>query len=439
MNHYREFNLGSATFQNLFGLIRMIVFVVTLIFFASWFSGEFNRISLRDLITQLQESMPMFKAFPLNLSAWFFAMLLNPTVLRYMLPPLLAFLLVLFAGAFYVMDIYDLKTFRGAMRYIMASMFTMEFPVLTIDNAKGKKPETGSPLSREDNLIEKVGGPGAVLVEPGSGAIFRHLRGRSVWRVAATHYLAPFETIAQTVDLNDQQCDKDGIPCVTRDGIQVRLRDVHFRYRIRMREENGAPAVRSIRSPYPFDNQSLTRLAFNLQVQDNEKEEPWSNAVERAVTGQITDFVAAHTIDYLTAPRTFAWNPREELRASLFQTAQRPLETLGAELIWADVGHLEIVDDRVDDQRTNLWAAPWMGDASATRAYGDAIRQSYQEMGRAEAQAEMIIGISNALSSVGPGAQSPESIRRLLLARTAQMLEAMHDNMCEKQRREKDD
>ncbi len=436
MNHDHEFNLGSAAFQNLFGTIRMIVFFISLFFFASWFSGEFHQVSLRDLITQFQENMPMFQAFPFNITAWFFAMLLNPLVIRYMLPPILAFLLVLYAGAFYVMDIYDLKTYNGSMNYILASMFTMSYPVLTIDNAKGKKTGDGAPLKREDNLIEKIGGPGAVLVEPGSGAIFRHLRGRSVWRVAATHYLAPFETIAQTVDLNDQQCDKDGIACVTRDGILVKLRDVHFRYRIRMRQENGVPAVRTIRTPYPFDNQSLTRLAFNLQVQDNEKEETWSAAVERAVVGQITDFVAAHTIDYLTAPRTFAWNPREELCRFLFDTAQRPLENLGAELIWADVGHMEIVDDRVDDQRTNLWAAPWMGDASATRAYGDAIRQSYQEMGRAEAQAEMIIGISNALSGLGPEAHSPESIRRLLLARTAQMLEAMHDNVCEKQRRE---
>lgn len=436
MNQGREFSLGSALFQNVFGMIRMIVFFAILIVFASWFSGEFHQISLRDLIDHLQESMPMFKSFPLSWTAWFFAMLFNPLVFRYMFPPILAFLLVLFAGAFYVMDIYDLKTFRGAMRYVMGSMFASDYPVLTIDNAKGKKPEPGAISPREDNLIEKIGGPGAVLVEPGSGAIFRHLRGRSVWRVAETHFLAPFETIAQTVDLNDQQCDKDGVTCVTRDGIQVKLRDVHFRYRIRMKQENGAPAVRSIRSPYPFDNQSLTRLAFNLQVQDNGKEEPWSAAVERAVTGQITDFVAEHTIDYLTAPRTQAWNPREELCRYLFETARRPLETLGAELIWADVGHLEIVDDRVDDQRTNLWAAPWMGDAAATRAYGDAIRQSYQEMGRAEAQAEMIIGISNALSGLGPGAQSPESIRRLLLARTAQMLEAMHDNTREKQRHE---
>jgi hypothetical protein len=79
----------------------------------------------------------------------------------------------------------------------------------------------------------------------------------------------------------------------------------------------------------------------------------------------------------------------------------------------------------VDDSRTNLWAAEWIDDANAIRAFGDARRAAYQELGRAEAQAEMIMSITDVVARAAQDAGNPIDIRKVLLMRTAQVLDAM--------------
>jgi hypothetical protein len=170
---------------------------------------------------------------------------------------------------------------------------------------------------------------------------------------------------------------------MTRDGIQVMLRDVHFRYRITQEEHNGVPVRRTIDDPYPLERKALSRMVFNLSVDINGLDR-WTVAVERLVIGEIADFIASHNIDYLTAPRSDRVNSRLELRSNMFfRVIQRFLKNVGAELLWIDVGHIDIVEPAIDTQRTNLWAADWVGDANVSRAYGDAKRLAYQELGRA--------------------------------------------------------
>lgn len=107
---------------------------------------------------------------------------------------------------------------------------------------------------------------------------------------------------------------------------------------------------------------------------------------------------------------------------------RKRLAGLGAELLWIDVGHIMIEDESVDDLRTNLWSADWAGDASEIRAYGKSVRQAYQELGRAEAQADLIMSIAGALKEAGVSDKmGSENIRKLLLARTAQLLTTVHD------------
>ena len=59
------------------------------------------------------------------------------------------------------------------------------------------------------------------------------------------------------------------------------------------------------------------------------------------------------------------------------------------------------------------------------RAYGEAKRSVYQELGRAEAQAELLIGISDALQNVDLGTDPAANLRKILLVRTNQIIEAI--------------
>jgi hypothetical protein len=392
----------------------------------------FQGIVLQEIMESHRQSFPMLSILPEFLQAGI-ALLINPVGWRFMITPLLAMLCVLFAGAYYVKDIYALPDYGTAFRYVVASMFSGEYEELIIEGGEPKLQKN------EVNTLDRIGGPAYGVVQPGSAAVFRHLREISQPVVGETYFAAPFERIAYSVSLDEQQCDRDAIPAMTRDGIQVHLRDVHFRYRIRHRIENGRTVLRTPEEPYPFDPSALTGMIANLSVQEykkdgkiEEKLERWSEAVERAVTGTITDFVATNTIDYLTAPSRDGSDPRQAMQASILPEARQALNGLGAELLWIDPGHLEIDFHEVGDQRTNLWAASWIGDSNVTRTYADTLRQAYRDLGRAQAQAEIIMSIADALSSANLTDRSAENVRRILLARTAQVLDSLSSGNTEK-------
>jgi len=414
------FSLGSADFQNLFAFLRVLLILGILWGFGAYCSTSFHGVDPREVAQAWRERVPLlFGALPDAILVPFTAAL-NPYGLRYMIAPMAAMVCVIIAGAYFVQDVYAIKKYKDALRYVLASMFAVRYPELVIDK------RTKVDEKRADNLIYKIGGPGYALVEPGNAAIFRYLREPGLDLVAATHFMAPFETIAQVIDLDEQQGDKDEITVMTRDGIMVILRDIHMRYRIKQEVRDGKPARKSLNDPYPLAPDALQNMLYNMTV-SSAGPENWNEAVERVIIGGITDFIAEHTIDYLTAPRNDALNPRIQLNNDLFyKSAQRILDSYGAELLWIDVGHIDIPYEMIDDQRTSLWASEWIGDVTVSKAYNQAILQAYQELGRAQAQAEMILSIADALrGTTMDGGNSRENLRHLLLARTAQVLDSI--------------
>jgi len=191
-------------------------------------------------------------------------------------------------------------------------------------------------------------------------------------------------------------------------------------------EKNGRLVDRSLENPYPYSKEALSSMAYNLSVEAKGLES-WHEAVKRMVVGGgITEYINSHTIDHLTAPFQNGQDPHGTLQDELFSPAAAArFKNLGAELLWVDVGHIEIVDEEVDKTRLDLWAADWIGSADVARAYGDAKRQAYQELGRAEAQAEIIIGITQSLEQVEFNEDPAQTLRKMLLLRTAEVLEAM--------------
>ncbi len=51
--------------------------------------------------------------------------------------------------------------------------------------------------------------------------------------------------------------------------------------------------------------------------------------------------------------------------------------------------------------------------------------QAYQELGRAEAQAELIVSITQAMEGIPISGDLVQSIKNILMARTAQLLDAL--------------
>ncbi len=412
MSNLRATQTDLASRQQIYGFLRFLGSVLLGLAVAFWGTFRFESWDL-SLASQSLIEDPIRTIL---------AVLLSPVSMRYYIAPLAAVIGVFLWAGTYVKDVYALPQLRLGLKYVISSVFARNIPSLVIDGGVKKIPKG------KVNLVDAIGGPGYVFIHPGNAVLFRKLRQPSNITLRETYYLTPFETIGQIASLDEQQGSRDGVKALTRDGIMVTVQDIHYRFRLFPELEHGRPRRRTLQDPYPFDAQALWNMAYNLSVDENGLE-AWKTAVSRAIVGGITDYVNAHDIDELTAPREASQDPRRELRNSLFHGSTRnSLRSLGAELIYVDIGHFAIDEELVDMQRTDTLAAEWLGDAKVVKAFGEAKRSVYEELGRAEAQAELIISIANSLESVELGSDAAENVRKMLLARTAQLLEVMAES-----------
>jgi hypothetical protein len=153
---------------------------------------------------------------------------------------------------------------------------------------------------------------------------------------------------------------------------------------------------------------------------------PWFDAVKNIVVGKITGYISERELDQIVAPNYEQSEPREQIRKLLFATeTQNKLKEIGAQLLWCEIGHFE-EDSNAMAQRLETWSAKWIGSANVIRAQGEAQRLAYQELGRAEGQADMLISIIHALDDLDLSKEKKDqNIRNVILMRTAQVLESL--------------
>jgi hypothetical protein len=394
----------------LFSLLFLIYYVFPLIG-GILFEPEIDPTTYAAL---LREINPFFSRFP-DWMLWRF----NINIIRYAIPPTAAVLIVLFAAARYVKDIYDLRTFDSALRYVVASMFAVRYPSLRVKEGRLDIP-TG-----ETKLLDAIGGPGNLIIDPGNAVLLQKYNQPNDHIGSRSQFLQPFENVAQVVDLAEQEGTLEGITAMTRDGIMVKLTDVRFRYRIIPGVDSSGREERiSFESPYPFNPQSVYDIAYNLSM-NVDGPDPWRAAIARLVKSTITDYINGNTIDELTAPRNHGEKPRDRLQAALMNEQTNFLTGNGARLSWVDVGHFDIPDETVDRRRVEYWAAEWAGEANIIRAAGEGRREGLLDYGRARTQARMIQAIASELADANLSYNTRENIRRLLLTKTTQILDVM--------------
>ena len=231
--------------------------------------------------------------------------------------------------------------------------------------------------------------------------------------------------------MDEQQGHLEQLFTITKDGIQVVVRNIEYRFKINV-DDSQQDQKLSQNFSYSYSEDSFRKIAYNLTVTEDGPRS-WNETVEKKVTGAIKDFVNSHDIDFLTAPKQKDQDPRGNLRYELFnQKVRGALKNVGAELLWVDFGHIDIVEPTVDESRINLWAQEWIGNSEALRAYGEATRQAYQELGRAEAQAEMLMSIAHALEDLPESMDTTQNLQKIFLLKTAQILDAVNQNPGEK-------
>lgn len=410
-----NFLVGDQDWANLrfFGLV-----IAILVFFVAaslaW-DGELVRLTALRL-----KERPGFNILPIEVLQVLAPFMTFQTA-RYLLAPAGASMLAIMIGALYVQDIYELTKYRNALRYVLASMFGLFYPYLEIRDGK-----TQINLG-EENLLDKIGGPGWVIIRPGNAVLFERLTNPTSVQPEGLHFVSRFEMIKEIVDLKDQHGYLEKISAVTKDGVVVNASDIHFIYRVWSGRRLGGESGRTPDNPYPYSVKAVRNIAYGRSVDANGLT-PWPRIVRIIFEGEIQNYIRRRQLDQITSPRMAGTDPRGEIH-QMYNNAllRRRLHDIGAELQWFGIGHLDVDESLVNDQRVETWQAGWRGDADVITAYSEALKMVYREQGRAEAQAEILLAIIQALRDAGIQHEKP-NMQRVFLVRMAKLLEAMNES-----------
>lgn len=348
---------------------------------------------------------------------------------RYLLAPAVAMIVAFLYCASYLQDIYELQSYGSAVRYLLASLFdgasfSLFLPALYI--SKGKKDIKDGRTS----LLDQVGGPGWLYVEPGNVVLLEYLHSPSNVVGAGWHFIPRNQRVQEIFSLDDQHWTANPIVATTRDGIEMAVHDFQFGFRICANHRADSLVRRVGAAPYPFSSQAVRDVAYNRSVRIDTSLVPWGMATQFRLDGIVTDVINKTNIDDLIAPTT--GDPRNEIKHTLLSEKIRGgmKNFLGTELVWVNVGRFEINDEKIREDmkkyRQEVWFTRWIGSSSLLLAQGRAEMISEVEGGRAETTANMLTGIIQALDDAGlKNDQVDENLWNIVLARTAQVIESM--------------
>ena len=436
MSLYQNMTQRQALlYERLTGVLRLLFLMFSCLVFALLCIRNLEGVDVWIIAAQMRHLAPR-ALFNLPPGLWVFVVpFWDWQYFRYLLAPFGAFVLVFLSSVFYVRDIYHLPRLGRAFRYVFASLFGLFYPIAQIEGGRidEEDPDDESDTERR-HLLRAIGGPGLLRIQPGNAVAFRDWQQPLSIQDNQLYFMRPFEMISKVVNLEDQHGHLADAAAITRDGIRLRLRNIDYRFSILGPDQQNNPLRRNQATPYPYSADAVRTIAYSFTVSDSGLDR-WYDVIRGGVGGALRGFINNHELDYLTAPRQDEKNPRRELRMQLFAAAVRDsLRGAGAELHWMDIGQFDIDNLQedpeqhpVDEARTRFWATRWVGDANTIRAYGEATHTAYQELARAQAQAEIVMSITDALRNIDFGADRAETLRHIFLARTAQILEALRD------------
>jgi regulator of protease activity HflC (stomatin/prohibitin superfamily) len=315
---------------------------------------------------------------------------------------------------------FRMPGWRPAFHYLELILFGAWYPGIVVRQGKvDADPD-------QYNLLTKVGGPGYVIVELGNAAVLESyqlapLRRNACVRVVTNGVfrLCQFERIKQVVGLEDQKKDLDPVECVTKDGITVIVNSVRIRYRIVPGKTNQSLQT----DPFPLDSEMVLRSVYGRQIGAAGPQD-WHWIVQGMVKTALKKYFSRRLLNQVIAPNG-GEDPRSEILRQIRSVEfSNELLEYGAEITWMDIGRFDLPKE-AEEQRVDTWRTRWAGNAELTRSLGQAQNDAYREIGEAEGQAEMLLGIIQSLEDLGTNGDSGERLHDLFLVRIAQLIRGL--------------
>jgi hypothetical protein len=239
-----------------------------------------------------------------------FRALVSPGVLRVVLVATLAFWVAYRMAALYLDDIYDLGDVQVAQRFVLQAVFGSQYNYMAIRGGEVQPEFKKSPIFR-------IGGPGLVRVHLDNAALFEAIDGTprvvapTVDKPGAVVALTGFERLRSIIDLCDQM-EEYSLEGRTRDGIRIRLKNVNAVFSV-----YRGGQIPSLSRPYPFDLHAIQRLVYAQGTTS------WVTATSSLIRRKFGEFIAQHTLsEFLAAVGAPELEQDQQRQAELRQAAE---------------------------------------------------------------------------------------------------------------------
>jgi hypothetical protein len=282
---------------------------------------------------------PFYPGNPVeNLANYAYTAFRDPRVLQYLPIFLAPFFIALQTAANYLADVFELDDPSVARHFIRAVALTGSNETIRITQ--------GDVLEEhKKQAIHLIGGPGRVLVDMDSAALFEkpdgtpRVIGPTGKEAGGKARLDGFERFRQAIDLRNQSIelrDTDGRSAVVQgrslDGIPITATDVCFVFTV---HRNGQTP--SADNPFPFTKDAIEKLVYRAASQvrpdlpNPSKFEPsWTGEMVRLVRGRLGGFMNDHRLtEYLASfgqPEVDRLNQGEEETVNAMEELANPAD-----------------------------------------------------------------------------------------------------------------
>lgn len=229
-----------------------------------------------------------------------------PSFLRILPVLLLPYYIAQQLAANYLADIFELDEVRTARRFILQAAIGIGYHRINIGQGDAADKDKRS-------QINQIGGPGYVMVELDSAALFEKPDGRprvigpTVNEPKKVAVLEGFERLRQVIDLRDHYTDPIKISDRSLDGIPVDAQDVRLVFSV-WRGDNEQSKKPSLKRPHPFIENSIPALVYGQRCSVSSESgtltkcAPWTNTMGSIIRNNLRDFINKHKLaEFLTS------------------------------------------------------------------------------------------------------------------------------------------
>ncbi|MBK9927498.1 MAG: hypothetical protein IPP66_19690 [Anaerolineales bacterium] len=315
--------------STLFALFFIIGFFITLINHP--LSGWFEQLRVLFSSLMAQQSPPDVAIN--NFVKFLLEIITDSSILQYLPVFIAPFFIALQSAAIYLADIFELEDVNVARSFVSGVALTGRDETIRVRNGNVLEDHMETPTFL-------IGGPGKVVVELDSVALFEradgtpHVIGPTGKEPGGKATLEGFERFRHAfdirnhhVDLRDQDSKSKAVQSRSRDGIPIKATDVRLMFSIyRGEKPEATPEV-----PYPFSKEAVEQIVFKAasrvtpdQPFPSTYEFNWTQKMPGLIRGKLGGFMSEHNLsEYLASTGMPEFEKAKEREKDIVEQIQR--------------------------------------------------------------------------------------------------------------------